>query len=483
MYLKKINPTPEQRKIFFLEPNRPVLVSGRAGSGKTTTAILRAAQLVSFYRRQGIDEPSVGIFVFNNTLSSYLTLLTKEELNPVNTEVWVFDNWCKTLLKENDLLTEEIADEADCKSCLKLAVQAIDLSSRSPELVNLGLDFLMSEVRYLLGRFGLDTKSYINSDRIGRGDNPYIDFHTKEAIALDLVPNYTYILATKNYIDWQLVRNRTLSNIKNASIAFNKYDVLVLDEAQDLSAVQIKLALELVSTRTNSVTFIRDSTQRIYENDYVWNDVNLSFGINSKIHLEKNYRNTLEIALVAANLMESLLIKESEISILDPKLTKTTGLKPVWFRGKYRYQKRYLYERLRNIDYNLDSVGILHIKAARAREINNDLISLGFPCIFLKDYTVIQETTGIVYTSTLNSVKGLEFDHVFIVGYDSFFAPGNVLHRDTSAHLLGHQKLLYTAITRAKKTLTITSSINEYSSFLDEIDINLLEIINCHLWN
>ncbi|MFN6517682.1 MAG: hypothetical protein RMY29_024795 [Nostoc sp. CreGUA01] len=103
MFLKKINPTPEQRKIFFLNPDQPTLLSGRAGSGKTTTAILRAKQLINFFQRQGL-EPRVGFFVFNNTLKSYLQTLANIYLQEVNFEVWVIDKWCKNFLEARGLL-------------------------------------------------------------------------------------------------------------------------------------------------------------------------------------------------------------------------------------------------------------------------------------------------------------------------------------------------------------------------------------------
>ncbi|MTJ32077.1 hypothetical protein, partial [Aphanizomenon sp. UHCC 0183] len=142
MFLKQVNPTPEQRKIFFLNPNQPTLLSGRAGSGKTTTAILRAKQLINFYKRQGL-EPRVGFFVFNNTLKNYLEPLANIYLQGANFEVWVIDKWCKNFLETRGLLNYIIADESLCKFCLKQAIEAIKLSSRNPRLINyLGYDFL-----------------------------------------------------------------------------------------------------------------------------------------------------------------------------------------------------------------------------------------------------------------------------------------------------------------------------------------------------
>ena len=137
MLLRRIEPTPEQRKIFFLGPNRPVLLSGRAGSGKTTTAILRAAQLVRFYERQGL-KPRVGFFVFNNTLKAYLNTLAEIELQPDQYEVWTLDHWCRNFLETRGLLSETIANDDECKACLQSAIRSVGLGTRQPQLVSLG---------------------------------------------------------------------------------------------------------------------------------------------------------------------------------------------------------------------------------------------------------------------------------------------------------------------------------------------------------
>ena len=477
MFLKQVIPTPEQRKIFFLNPDKPTLLSGRAGSGKTTTAILRAKQLINFYKRQGL-EPRVGFFVFNNTLKNYLETLANIYLQGENFEVWVIDKWCKYFLEIRGFLNYSIADDSVCKICLQRAIKAIQLRSKYPQLIKLGYDFIVEEINYLLGRFGFDTFNYIESERIGRGSNPNIDKQTKRLIAEELIPAYQLSLQELNYIDWNDLREQVFSFMQ-AGAEYEKYDILVVDEAQDLSASQIKILLELTSSDTKSITFIRDTTQRIYKNNYIWDDINLSFGIGSELDLEKNYRNTREIAMVAASLMQSVSSEEYDIDILNPDLIETSGLKPVWLRGRYIYQQKYLLDTLGNINISTESVGILHIQTSSVNQLAIKLQSSGYDCFVLKDEDNLNDTFGGVYVSTLHSAKGLEFDHVFIVGYDEFFAPGsyNLSHRNTSAHLSAHRKLLYTAITRARKTLTITSSINEYSRFLNEIDTNLLQKI------
>jgi superfamily I DNA/RNA helicase len=241
--------------------------------------------------------------------------------------------------------------------------------------------------------------------------------------------------------------------------------------------LQIQIALELISQQTQAITFVKDGTQRIYKANYIWDDINLTFGPGTQLELLRNYRNTREIAQVAASFMRAET--DNDVNILDPSMTIRSGPKPIWVQGKYTIQKEYLKKQLRTLAINQESVAILHIQSRTVNELSQELINLGYICTILKQDDSRGYVPYGIYLSTLNSAKGLEFDHIFIIGYDDFFAPGpsRLSHRETSAHLSTHRKLLYTAISRARMTLTITSSINQYSRFLNDIDQQLISLI------
>lgn len=83
--LSNVIPTPEQVTIF--SRNRPgvEVIRGAAGSGKTTTALLKLRSAIAMFvarkRRLGILEPVQAlVLTFNRTLQGYIGVLAKEQI-------------------------------------------------------------------------------------------------------------------------------------------------------------------------------------------------------------------------------------------------------------------------------------------------------------------------------------------------------------------------------------------------------------------
>ncbi len=93
--------------------------------------------------------------------------------------------------------------------------------------------------------------------------------------------------------------------------------------------------------------------------------------------------------------------------------------------------------------------------------------------------------TPAVALMTCHSAKGLEFDHVFLVGLEEGLLP-HATALDSDEELEEERRLCYVAMTRARKTLTLSSAKTrlvygkeedrEPSRFLDEIPRELLSI-------
>ena len=114
---------------------------------------------------------------------------------------------------------------------------------------------------------------------------------------------------------------------------------------------------------------------------------------------------------------------------------------------------------------------------------------------FLNEISLVSDVTehkdgkNKVSLMTVHSVKGLEFDYVFIIGMEEGIFPHyNSIMEGTNDAIEEERRLCYVAITRAKKDLWMIStkkrmlygqtSSNPPSRFLDEIDEKYLETDN-----
>ena len=105
----------------------------------------------------------------------------------------------------------------------------------------------------------------------------------------------------------------------------------------------------------------------------------------------------------------------------------------------------------------------------------------------VSDISEHQEGNDRVSLMTVHSVKGLEFDYVFLVGMEEGIFPHyNAINYGGNAEIEEERRLCYVAITRAKKDLVITSAKermlfgnttrNMPSRFIEEIDKIYLDI-------
>ena len=105
----------------------------------------------------------------------------------------------------------------------------------------------------------------------------------------------------------------------------------------------------------------------------------------------------------------------------------------------------------------------------------------------ISDNTEITDSNNRVTLMTIHSVKGLEFDYVFITGLEEGLFP-HINSMNTNSEIEEERRLCYVAITRAREKIYITNSlsrvlygkeqINPVSRFVNEIDDNLLYRVN-----
>ncbi|MDN2667472.1 DEAD/DEAH box helicase [Vibrio sp. 14N.309.X.WAT.E.F5] len=464
--LQSVTPTPEQMKLMVLPRPGTKIVRGAAGSGKTTTSILMMKLSIGwlidhFAQNNNDDLINIRVFTFNKTLSAYISdLVAEESLLPVairdklNVQVTTLSKYMYQRLGQRPTIWSGNIQARN--------IQQLGFAASIP----LESQFLADEVEYLLGRLSKDDlESYIDMERTGRGTKPRVDKQLRRQILDQVVYPYIQRKNDASALDWNDL-SLTFSNEK-----FENIHIAIVDEAQDFSANQLKAITNQLAD-INFTTIVLDSNQRIYKRGFTWKEAGVDTKETTYARLELNYRNTIEIAQFASRLIENSSIAIDDDGTL-PKLEAITrtGDKPIVVEARFRDQMNYVLDYLRNnVDLNTESVGFLHAKGGGwFDEIRSRLHQASFDFVEITTESHWPPVDTNIALSTIHSAKGLEFDHVFIIGLEdrhfSFASPDNE-DADYSTAI----KLLSMAITRSKQNVVIGYNPNSMPSFLEHLD-------------
>lgn len=445
--LMDVKPTPEQLALFSRIKPGVEIIRGAAGSGKTTTALLKLRAAVGFYlkraqRQKSASQVNVLVLTFNRTLKGYVEELARQQLPDGDTltlDVLTFSSWAKTLAGNPPVL-----DPADAeRKLITLATQA---------KLGVAPDFLLDEVSYVLGRFlpsSLD--DYLTARRDGRGVTPRMERPARELLLNQVIRPYAEYKENKGSLDW---------NDLAVNLVFNKffeYDVVVVDEAQDFSANEIRGLMNQLS-KDHTVTFVLDSAQRIYAKNFNWSEVGLVIRPENSHRLEHNYRNTKQIACFAAGIMEGVTV-DDDGSLPRFESAKREGELPKVLVGKFSAQTKYAIRFIKkHVDLDTESVAFLHAKGGRWFDtLRAELEQAGLNYVSISRKADWPQGPENIALSTLHSAKGLEFDHVFLLGLNGEVLPwdGGGPEMADDERLARFRRLVAMGVGRARKSVMI----------------------------
>jgi len=451
--LASVSPSPEQLLIVRRMRAGVEIIRGAAGSGKTTSALLKLKLLVMWFQahRRRDDNPApvrALVLTFNKTLRGYINDLVLNNIPEGNAEVTVetFGRWAVRTLGR-----QQICEESSLLSFARGAAQDIGLS---PE-------FLAGEAEYAIGRFPPEAiANYLSSRRDGRGTVPRVERSTRQLIIERIILPYQSWKASNNFVDWNDIA------IQMAHQSFYQYDVIIVDEAQDFSANQLR-AILAQRHESSTVSFILDTAQRIYSRGFTWSEVGLNIRPENTYRLSTNYRNTPEIARLAANLIQHITLDEDGTA---PVPSEAVGNPiPVMLVGEYSRQVEWCINYIKNsVNLETETVGFLspagwfaYLKIRLVQE------RLDFIVITKKSEWEVTDTN--VALSTLHSAKGLDFDHCIMIGLSGENLPdGNFPEGDERFDHAA--RLLSMAIGRARRQVILGYKGGEEPAILHTID-------------
>ncbi|MDL4774544.1 3'-5' exonuclease [Actinomadura xylanilytica] len=452
--LASVLPTPQQLTILGDSGPGYRVIRGAAGSGKTTTALLRLKQLkrsrLARRLRLGEEAPvRMLVLTFNRTLAGYVKELTREQEQDsgLKLEVSTFSKWARGLAREIDIL-----DREDAGPILRRLLAGIARDDRP-------IDFLVDEVEYALSRFPReDLSDYVGAARTGRGRSPRVDAQLRKRLLTEVIEPYHQEKERQGRHDWN-----DLALLAGAAPG-PLYDVVIVDEAQDFSANQIR-ALRSHLAPDHSTTFVLDSVQRIYAPHFTWAEVGISLRPQQIHMLHHNKRNTREIAAFAGSLVSDLPM-EDDGALPDFTQCTATGPRPKIVAGRFGAQIDHMLDDvLTRADLAEESIAVLHPRGGGwFNHVRGELVRRGVAFCELTGTSLWPAGPENVALSTIHSAKGLEFDHVLIPGLSRQITPHGTGDGDGSLDQL--KRLLAMGIGRARRSVMLGYKPGEESTLI-----------------
>jgi mRNA-degrading endonuclease RelE of RelBE toxin-antitoxin system len=423
-FLLKLDPRQNELVDWALEG--PTLVKGGPGSGKSTVAMYRIRSIFERAAANGGPPPHVLFTTYTNSLISATEELLPRVLEglPGTFEISTVDK-IAVHLAYGDSFHPQFAGSSEWKSAVKSArseyapsVGGMEGALLARRFAALSDSYLADEFAWVIEGRGLETvEECLTADRVGRGQA----FTEKmRRIVWGLYEKTRSQLTAWKRIPWSQVHRLALSKAKNAP---KKYDYIIIDEAQDLTPLQLRLCAALARDPRH-IFLAADSSQSIYNPGFSFSRVDEALNVSRRTRLlKRNYRSTREIAEAA----HELLTNDSG----DPETLAQEhihfGSKPVLaFAGSHDEQIHLIIDYIRrNTRYLRLPTGaavILCPTNALAEQIARDCHNAGLSARYVKGDT-LRLDDPFVKVLTIHSAKGLEFPIVAVPSVDEGVLP------------------------------------------------------------
>lgn len=481
---------PDQKRVAEADFDRPVVLTGVSGSGKTCILIHRARHLAKKYPGQRI-----GILTLNRSLARLLRNLVDllcVDGESAQIEVHAFYDYFRKLLHDlgSDRYLEQLSALVPAESPMQQVIRAVDRNNLANEVdirsgetledtwndfyatLNPDVCSWLKDVSRYLEEYRIDASRYLREeftllrsafsvpdrtlhyesfDRAGRSVPLQRGLR---ADVLRILLFYEEYMLAGGVLDVLSLTQALLPLSKEVRSlpADRRFRCLLVDEFQDFSSLDLGI-LQLVPTSEENGLFLAgDTVQKILVKRLKLSEVGLDRGNARHIQLRKNYRNSRQILRAAsrlANTYGTLAGRQGEeIEVLDPELAVRETTMPTALKTNHQLKKAW------EVARDCMSDGKSQAWTICIATANPDQLPVSELLRFRPQGLRAEELSGdyirkpeVMVVSTLNDMKGFEFNLVVVVGcnQDDFPAKGVPLDEAWRDALR-----LYVAMTRAR---------------------------------
>lgn len=448
---------PAQRQIVQKKYSGPARVLGGAGTGKTVVAMHRAKYLAGQLR----DKDKVLFTTFTANLANDIKdnlrkICTAEEQKQI--EVIHFDSWVAQFLREQGY-TYTIAYDDELA---RIWEEAIALAG---DETGLTASFFADEWSKIVStNEAYSQEQYMKASRVGRGTR--LD-RKKRLQVWRVFEEYLNLMKENQVRDVETAMYECRKILEKYPVQ-PRYVSIIVDEGQDLSMGAFRLLRALAGNEhPNDLFIVGDSHQRIYKHKAVLSHCGINVRGRSS-YLKINYRTTEEIRKYAFSLLKGIPFDDLDDAYDDGKTCQslTHGTVPTLevFKSateEYEFVAAHI-KRLLEAGVHPGNICVV----ARTHRLLDDYIAYltraGIRTYEIKRAKLDDRSIDGVRVATMHRVKGLEFQHIFIVAANKRILPLAAVteYADSVAEaeaITAEKCLLYVALTRAKESATITS--------------------------
>ncbi|HEX8974052.1 MAG TPA: UvrD-helicase domain-containing protein [Patescibacteria group bacterium] len=400
----------------------PFLISGPAGSGKTTLALHRVAYLVQAPDLSDkYTSDSIVVFVQDNGTKEYFSHLLPE-LGIDDVLITTFSEWAFSIL---DIDAHYVIRPGESETEKDLYEFAKLKALRNPIRETYRKNNIFSILENMYDQhFDLGQKKIFQEQKRKK---------TLDGIDLALLLKiYSQsnggIGTVKDY--WEELKNGNMRK-KRGFVPF-EYSLAVVDEFQNYLPEQLELIKSCINKKSQSILYVGDMAQQVQLGTIRnWDDIGERINEERKVVLQKVYRNTKSILRYIKSLGYDIEIPE--------------GIKEGSEVGEYICADEHAEIKHINTFINgreFSSAGIL----AKDQE-------------YLEEFKKAFSSNEKIHIMTMNEAQGVEFDIVFLVGISkdafSVLADGDVSNDLLEEKGRINRDLLYVALTRAISELHV----------------------------
>jgi superfamily I DNA/RNA helicase len=269
------------------------------------------------------------------------------------------------------------------------------------------------------------------------------------------------------------LRQLALDQVRSGAFA-QRWDHVVVDEAQDLTPAALALCVELCRDPAG-VFLTADANQSLYNRGFRWQQVHESLQVKGRSRiLRRNYRSTREIAEAAMEIMAPIEGFDGEA--LEQEFVHSGQYPPAIYAadgaaGQARWLAEQIYHAARELRLPVNAAAVLVPSNSLGATFATLLAENKLPAQFMPSNQVNLEER-CVKVLTLHAAKGLEFPIVAIAHVEADRLPkdsGAADPADVREHLEEQRRLFYVGCTRAMRHLFITHDRSLPSPFLADL--------------